>query len=174
MSADIVEIESVRESANKSIDKQKNNRNYNNDEQKKKNKKKGNMEEFSSDKLRHLKKESTLSNVDMLDYYDLSTQRGRRSEKKGKQENRNKQKIFKLTEITIPSNITVKDLATEMKITSGDVIKKLLSLGAIVTINQEIDFDMAYLVAAEFGITAKKKDIVKEEDILFDDSEDKE
>ncbi len=174
MSADIVEKESVREYANKSIDKQKNNRNYNNDEQKKKNKKKGNMEEFSSDKLRHLKKESTLSNVDMLDYYDLSTQRGRRSEKKGKQENRNKQKIFKLTEITIPSNITVKDLATEMKITSGDVIKKLLSLGAIVTINQEIDFDMAYLVAAEFGITAKKKDIVKEEDLLFDDSEDKE
>ena len=50
----------------------------------------------------------------MLDYYDLSTQRGRRSEKKGKQENRNKQKIFKLTEITIPAVITVKDLAAEM------------------------------------------------------------
>ena len=33
---------------------------------------------------------------------------------------------------------------------------------------------MAYLVASEFGITAKKKDVVKEEDILFDDSEDDE
>lgn len=175
MSADIIEKESVREYANKAIDKQKSNRNYNNDDQKsKKNKKRGNTEEFSSDKLRHLKKESTLSNVDMLDYYDLSTQRGRRSEKKIKQENRTKQKIFKLTEITIPSTITVKDLASEMKITSSDVIKKLLSLGAMVTINQEIDFDMAYLVASEFGITAKKKDIVKEEDLLFDNSEDNE
>ena len=175
MSADIVEKESVREYANKAIDKQKNNRNYNNDEPKpKKNKRKNTGEDFSSDKLRHLKKESTLSNVDMLDYYDLSTQRGRRSEKKGKQENRNKQKIFKLTEITIPSSITVKDLAAEMKITSSEVIKKLLGLGALVTINQEIDFDMAYLVASEFGITAKKKDVVKEEDILFDDSEDDE
>ena len=175
MSADIVEKESVREYANKAIDKQKSNRNYNNDEPKpKKNKRKNNGEDFSSDKLRHLKKESTLSNVDMLDYYDLSTQRGRRSEKKGKQENRNKQKIFKLTEITIPSSITVKDLAAEMKITSSEVIKKLLGLGALVTINQEIDFDMAYLVASEFGITAKKKDVVKEEDILFDDSEDDE
>ena len=44
----------------------------------------------------------------MLDYYDLSTERG----KKGKRKNqkgtaeRNKQKIFKLTEITIPENIT--------------------------------------------------------------------
>ncbi len=175
MSADIIEKESVREYANKAIDKQKSNRNYNNDDQKsKKNKKRGNSEEFSSDKLRHLKKESTLSNVDMLDYYDLSTQRGRRSEKKIKQENRTKQKIFKLTEITIPSTITVKDLASEMKITSSDVIKKLLTLGAMVTINQEIDFDMAYLVASEFGITAKKKDIVKEEDLLFDNSEDNE
>ena len=175
MSADIIEKESVREYANKAIDKQKSNRNYNSDEQKaKKNKRRNNGEDFSSDKLRHLKKESTLSNVDMLDYYDLSTQRGRRSEKKVKQENRNKQKIFKLTEITIPANITVKDLAAEMKITSSEVIKKLLGLGALVTINQEIDFDMAYLVASEFGITAKKKDVVKEEDLLFDESEDDE
>ena len=110
----------------------------------------------------------------MLDYYDLSTQRGRRSEKKGKQENRNKQKIFKLTEITIPSVITVKDLATEMKITSGDLITKLLNLGVMATINKEIDFDIAYLAASEFGITAKKKDIKTDEEILFDDSEDRE
>ena len=42
------------------------------------------------------------------------------------------------------------------------------------TINNEIDFDTAFLVAGEFGITAKKKQTVTEEDILFDDSEDKE
>ncbi len=42
------------------------------------------------------------------------------------------------------------------------------------TINQELDFDTAYLVADSFGIKANKKVEVKDEDILFDDSEDKE
>ena len=42
------------------------------------------------------------------------------------------------------------------------------------TINNEVDFDTAFLVASEFGVTANKKVEVKEEDILFDDSEDKE
>ncbi len=171
--SDIVEKENVREYSNKAIDKQKSNRNFNEENRVKKSKKKGMNDDFSSSKLRNLKQESKLSNVDMLDYYDLSTQRGRRSEKKGKQENRNKQKIFKLTEITIPSSITVKDLAAEMKITSGDVIKKLLSLGVMATINQEIDFDIAFLVASEYGINAIKKDVKTEEDILFDESEDK-
>ena len=41
------------------------------------------------------------------------------------------------------------------------------------TINNDIDFDTAYLIAQEFGVTAKKKNVVKEEDILFDESEDK-
>ena len=104
---------------------------------------KGNND-FDSDKLNNLKKQNKLSNMfnegEMLDYYDLSTERGRRGKKKNiKQENRTKQKIFKLTEITIPETITVKDLASEMKITSGDVIKKLLSLGIMATINNDID-----------------------------------
>ena len=42
------------------------------------------------------------------------------------------------------------------------------------TINNELDFDTAFLVAGEFGVTANKKETVTEEDILFDDSEDKE
>ena len=109
----------------------------------------------------------------MLDYYDMSNGRARRGDRKPKQENKSKQKIFKLTEITIPPTITVKDLAAEMKITSSDVIKKLLGLGVMATINQEVDFDIAFLVAAEYGITANKKEIVTDEDILFDDSEDK-
>ena len=173
MSDEIVQKENVIEYSNRAIDKQKSNRMF---EEKansnKKNRKRDKNEDFSTGKLRSLKQESKLSNVDMLDYYDLSTQRGRRSEKKGKTDNRTKQKIFKLTEITIPPMITVKDLAAEMKITSGDLITKLLGLGVMATINKEIDFDIAYLAAAEFGITAIKKDIKTDEDILFDDSED--
>jgi translation initiation factor IF-2 len=112
---------------------------------------------------------------EMLDYYDLSTERGRRGKKKNqKQENRNKQKIFKLTEIAIPDTITVKDLAVEMKITSSDVIKKLLNLGIMATINNEVDFDTAYLIAQEYGINVTKKNIITDEDRLIDETEDRE
>ena len=173
--SDMGQKENVREYANKAIDKQKTNRNFNNEENRvnKKNKKKGNGDDFSSNRLRDLRHESALSDDDMLDYYDMSNGRARRGDRKPKQENKSKQKIFKLTEITIPPTITVKDLAAEMKITSSDVIKKLLGLGVMATINQEVDFDIAFLVAAEYGITANKKEIVTDEDILFDDSEDK-
>ena len=54
------------------------------------------------------------------------------------------------------------------------MIKKLFGYGIMATINNQIDFDTAFLVASEFGINAIKKEEVKEEDILFDDSEDKE
>ena len=172
-----MEKENVRDYSNKAKDKAKQNRP---EEQKtKKVNRRGNDGDFDSDKLNSLKKQNKLSNMfeegEMLDYYDLSTERGKRSKKKpAKQENRVKQKIFKLTEITIPETITVKDLATEMKITSGDVIKKLLSLGIMATINNEVDFDTAYLIAQEYGINAVKKNVVTDEDILIDETEDRE
>ncbi len=171
------EKENVRDYGNKAKDKAKQNRQ---EEQKtKKVNRRGNDSDFDSDKLNDLKRQNKLSNMfnegEMLDYYDLSTERGRRAKKKNlKQENRTKQKIFKLTEITIPESITVKDLAVEMKITSGDVIKKLLALGIMATINNEVDFDTAYLIAQEYGINAVKKNVVTDEDILIDETEDKE
>ncbi|MBR3614777.1 MAG: translation initiation factor IF-2 [Clostridia bacterium] len=179
MEVDIpAEKENVRDYGNKAKDKAKQNRQQ--DEQKaKKNNRRNSENDFDSDKLNNLKKQNKLSNMfqegEMLDYYDLSTERGRRGKKKNiKQENRTKQKIFKLTEIEIPETITVKDLAAEMKITSGDVIKKLLSLGIMATINNEVDFDTAFLIAEEYGITATKKNVVTDEDILIDETEDRE
>ena len=179
MEVDIpTEKENVRDYGNKVKDKAKQNRQQ--DEQKtKKNNRRNNENDFDSDKLNNLKKQNKLSNMfqegEMLDYYDLSTERGRRGKKKNiKQENRTKQKIFKLTEIEIPETITVKDLAAEMKITSGDVIKKLLTLGIMATINNEVDFDTAFLIAEEYGITATKKNVVTDEDILIDETEDRE
>ena len=49
-----------------------------------------------------------------------------------------------------------------------------MALGIMASINQELDFDTAFLVSGEFGVTAVKKEQIKEEDILFDESEDKE
>ena len=178
MSADIIEKETVRD-YNKNMSKQKNNK-FDETKTKKQNKSRRVNSEFDEDKLKSLKQEKSLSNMfndqegGMLDYYDLTTARGRKNKKriaKGDEE-RNKQKIFQLTEITIPETISVKDFAAEIKKTSGDVIKKLLGYGIMATINNDIDFDTAFLIAEEFGIKAIKKETVTEEDILFDESED--
>ena len=184
MSVDVAEKEVIREYNNKNIDKdkQKNNNKFDETRNKKSKNRKNQNNNFDEGKLKSLKQANRLSNMfddqegGMLDYYDLTTQRGRRGKKKVQKgdEERNKQKIFQLTEIEIPETITVKDLAQEMKKTTADVIKKLLGYGIMATINQELDFDTAFLVAGEFGITAKKKETVTEEDILFDESEDKE
>ena len=178
MAVDTVEKEVVRDYS-KNIDKQKINNKFD-DNKNKKSKSRRNENSFDEGKLKSLKQTSKLSNMfeeqdgGMLDYYDLTTQRGRKGKKKqAKNEERNKQKIFELTEIEIPDSLSVKDLAAEMKKTTAEVIKKLLGYGIMATINQELDFDTAFLVAGEFGITAKKKETVTDEDILFDDSEDK-
>lgn len=182
MSVETVEKESVRE-YNRGIDKQKNNNKFEENKGKKSKSRRNNSAgDFDEGKLKSLKQANRLSNMfdeqdgGMLDYYDLTTERGRRGKKRKNQnqEERTKQKIFRLTEIEIPETVTVKDLAADMKKTTAEVIKKLLGYGIMATINQEIDFDTAYLIAQEFGITATKKETVTEEDILFDDSEDKE
>ena len=182
MSSEMPEKEVTREYNNRNIDKQKNNSRFEESKTKRTKSRKNNNNNFDEGKLKTLKQASKLSSMfdeqdgGMLDYYDLTTERGRRGKKK-KQDNgqeRTKQKIFQLTSIEIPETITVKDLAAEMKKTTAEVIKKLLGYGVMATINNEIDFDTAYLVAQEFGITAHKKETVTEEDILFDDSEDSE
>ncbi len=177
---DVVEKEVVRE-YNKSIDKQKQNRYEENKIKKGQRSKRGGDYEINEDKLKSLKQHDRLSSMfdeqdgGMLDFYDLTTQRGKKNKKRvNKDEERVKQKIFELTEITIPDPVMVKDLAAEMKKTTADVIKKLLGYGVMATINNEVDFDTAFLIAGEFGITAIKKETVTEEDILFDETEDTE
>lgn len=181
MAVETVEKESVRE-YNRGQDKQRNNKFDENKNKKNKTRRNNSENNFDEGKLKTLKQANRLSNMfdeqdgGMLDYYDLTTERGRRGKKRNNknQEERNKQKIFQLTEIEIPESITVKDFAAEMKKTTAEVIKKLLGYGIMATINNEVDFDTAYLIAQEFGINATKKETVTEEDILFDDSEDRE
>ena len=178
VSIEEVEKENRRDYSSKIIDKQKAFRNS--DDNKKTKSKKGMEEEFNQGKLRDLKSVDRLSNMfgdqegGMLDYYDLSSGKGKKGKKKLKDGQKSKQKIFELKEITIPENISVKDLAIELKKTSSEVIKKLFDLGIMANINQDLDFDTAYLVADSIGITAKLKEVVKDEDILFDDSDDRE
>lgn len=74
--------------------------------------------------------------------------------------------------VMIPESITVGELAARLKATATDVIKKLMGLGVMASINQEIDFDTASLVAEEMGAKVEKEIIVTIEERLIDDSDD--
>ncbi|MDR1940886.1 MAG: translation initiation factor IF-2, partial [Endomicrobium sp.] len=67
--------------------------------------------------------------------------------------------------ISINELITVRDLSEKMKLKVGDVLKKLLSIGSMATINQRLDTDTAILLANEFGYDAKLSSIYSEEEV---------
>ncbi len=125
--------------------------------------------EFS--KFRGMQVDSSSDN--MMEFYDRGESNRKYGAKKKKAKTQmNHTKIIPLTEVTLPETMTVKEFAEAVKTQAADIIKRLFSLGIMATVNQEIDFDTAFLVASEMGINATKQVVVTEEDILFDDSED--
>ncbi len=75
--------------------------------------------------------------------------------------------------VLIPDEIVVSELATRLKVTVTEVIKKLMGLGVMASINEVIDFDTASLVADELGAKVEKEVIVTIEERLIVDEEDK-
>ena len=70
-------------------------------------------------------------------------------------------------EVEIPESITVSELAQRMSVKSAEVIKAMMTLGSIVTINQTIDQETAAIVAEEMGHKAKMlKENALEEEIM--------
>ncbi len=74
--------------------------------------------------------------------------------------------------VSIPDMITVAELAMRLTVTASEVIKKLMHLGTMASINQEIDFDTAAMVVMEFGAKVEKEIVVTIEERLIDDTED--
>ena len=68
--------------------------------------------------------------------------------------------------VTLGDTITVKDLAAAMAEKVGNVIKKLMEMGMMVSVNQSIDADTAELIAGEFGATVKRVDVKPYAEIL--------
>jgi translation initiation factor IF-2 len=68
-----------------------------------------------------------------------------------------------IRDVIIPENITVQELANRMAVRGADVIKSLMRMGVMASINQNIDADTAELVVAEFGHNVKR---VSEADVL--------
>jgi translation initiation factor IF-2 len=99
--------------------------------------------------------------VERTDLYSEGTWEKARS-KKSKLNKKTQAK----TEITVPKAIkrrikvdeviTVSELAHRLSLKAGDIIKKLMSMGVMASLNQSLDFDTATLVAAEFGYEVEK------------------
>ena len=107
-----------------------------------------------------------------------SQQRGRKGAKRETEAERlrriaEERKAKPLT-VSIPDEITVGELASRLKATAAEVIKKLMLLGVMASINDVIDFDTASLVAMEFHAKIEKEQTVSIEEMIIDSHEDKE
>ncbi len=89
--------------------------------------------------------------------FDGSDGGRRRKKSKSRQEEQAPKEYKKLSrEVSFPELITVAELADRMSEKTGDVVKKLFSMGMVVTSNQAIDSDTAEIIIGEFGHIAKR------------------
>lgn len=85
-----------------------------------------------------------------------------------------KEKKVQKIHVLIPDEITVGQLAERMRRPATEVIKKLMLLGIMASVNETIDFDTASLIVEEMGGTFEKEVILTAEDVLFNDEPDTE
>ena len=82
--------------------------------------------------------------------------RNKNNRNKNNQQQAPKMEIARPKNIKVGETIIVKDLASKMSCTAAEIIKKLMLMGVLASINQEIDFDTAALVASEFGVNVEE------------------
>ena len=75
--------------------------------------------------------------------------------------------------VQIPDAITVGELASRLKVTAAEVVKRLMMMGSMLTVNDVVDYDTAFLIADDLGIAVSKEVVVTIEEKLFSDVEDK-
>ncbi len=107
------------------------------------------------------------SDPDALDSF------GRRRKKPKSRYQEESQKEYKkiIREVDLPELITVSELADRMSEKTGDVVKKLFSMGMVVTSNQAIDTDTAEIIVSEFGHKAKRVSHSDVENVLEESNE---
>ncbi len=96
----------------------------------------------------------------------------RRKKSKFKQQEEQFGKEYKKIsrEVALPELITVSELADRMSEKTGDVVKKLFTMGMVVTSNQAIDADTAEIIIGEFGHTVKRVSHSDVENVLEENS----
>jgi len=70
--------------------------------------------------------------------------------------------------VAIGDSITVQDLAQKIRVNASDIIKKLMQMGVMATINNDVDYDTAAIIAGEFGYEVEAKVEVDPEAILHE------
>ncbi len=88
--------------------------------------------------------------------------------KKLEMERQRRQKL----DITLPEEITVGDLALRLKVQSSEIIKRLMGIGVMASVNEVIDYDTAAMIAIEIGAKVSPEVVVTIEERLFDEAED--
>ena len=88
-----------------------------------------------------------------------------------KKTEKKKEKTEKI-HVLIPDSITVGELASRMKKPAAELIKKLMLLGIMASVNETLDFDTASLIADELECTFEREIILTDEEKLFNDVED--
>ena len=105
------------------------------------------------------------------DSFGSKKEKERQAMEKMKREAFEKAKNTQLS-ITVPDEITVGELATRLKVAAGEVIKRLMLMGVMASVNQVIDYDTAYLIGDELGAKVSKEIVVTIEEKLFEDEVD--
>ena len=108
---------------------------------------------------------TALSGMDERTRSLAAYKRSKQKTKKNITNNDPQQKIIR--EVNIPEHVTVKELAIKMAEKSGDVIKSLMKMGMMATINETLDADTAELIVTEFGHKFKRENVEElEKDLI--------
>ncbi|MBE7092331.1 MAG: translation initiation factor IF-2 [Clostridiales bacterium] len=105
-------------------------------------------------------------NADDEDYF-----RVRKPKKEKKEPKREIAPIVIENAVMTTENIGIKDLSEKLGKPAADIVKKLFMMGIMATVNQEIDYETAFLVASEYGIELEQKLTKTFEDTLIDVSD---
>ena len=105
-------------------------------------------------------------NADDEDYF-----RVRKPKKEKKETKREIAPIVIESAVMTTENIGIKDLSEKLGKPAADIVKKLFMMGIMATVNQEIDYETAFMVASEYGIELEQKLTKTFEDTLIDVSD---
>jgi len=111
---------------------------------------------------------TALSDIDERTRSLAAYKRAKQKSKKTQSEQEPAKKLVR--DVYIPEFITVKELANRMTEKSGDLIKSLMKMGMMATINESIDADTAEILVTEFGHNFKRENIEDlEKDLISKD-----
>ncbi len=111
---------------------------------------------------------TALSDIDERTRSLAAYKRAKQKSKKTQSEQEPAKKLVR--DVYIPEFITIKELANRMTEKSGDLIKSLMKMGMMATINESIDADTAEILVTEFGHNFKRENIEDlEKDLISKD-----